>query len=267
MLQIIFSLIVFIASYAFADIEHIHSIKKISHHTEGKKNVLAVFDIDDTLTILSDPVFHRPNFKTHHADAFKEIMSSLTPKQQLLAFTMPLLTTDSDLIELETSKFIQDLQSQGVKTIALTAAMGGTIEGFSIEDRRIAELKRVGIDFSSSFPEITEMEFVDFKPPLLGRRPLYKGGILLTNENDKGEVLVAFLKSIPWKPSLILFIDDRIEHIHAVKRAINIFHPEVEFKGFHYQTDGVPYCKTDIENFSKKWITLAEKAKELLIEE
>ncbi len=260
----IYSLGVFVTSLSFADVLSIHSIKEMKSHAEGKENVLVVFDIDDTLTILSDPAFHSTNFKIHHASVFKEIMSPLNPRERHLAFTIPLLTTASDLIEIETSQVIDELQNRGVKTIALTAAMGGEIEGVSIEDRRIKELNRVGIDFSRSFPDISEMIFSGFNAPINGRGPFFKLGVILANENDKGEVLVAFLQKIEWKPDLILFVDDRIEHVHAVQKAIGEFYPEIECKGFHYNTDHVPYAKLESEQFSKQWVDLAEKAKELL---
>ncbi len=263
----IYSLGFFVSSLSFADVSFIHSIKEMKSHTEEKENILVVFDIDDTLTILSDPAFHSTNFKIHHANAFKEMMSSLNPRERHLAFTMPLLTTASDLIEIDASQVIDELQNRGVKTIALTAAMGGEIEGVSIEDRRIAELNRVGIDFSRSFPDISEMIFSGFKAPMIGRGPFFKLGVILANENDKGDVLVAFLKNIEWKPDLILFVDDRIEHIHAVQRAIRDFYPEIECRGFHYQTDHVPYAKVESEQFSKQWADMAEKAIELLAKE
>ncbi len=42
------------------------------------------------------------------------------------------------------------------------------------------------------------------------------------------------------------------------------FYPEIECKGFHYNTEHVPYAKLESEQFSKQWVDLAEKAKELL---
>lgn len=260
----IYSLGFFVSSLSFADVSSIHSIKEMKPHAEEKENILVVFDIDDTLTILSDPAFHSPNFKIHHASVFKEIMSSLNPKERHLAFTMPLVTTASDLIEIDTPEVIDELQMRGVKTVALTAAMGGEIEGISIEDRRITELNRVGIDFSRSFPDVSEIVFADFKASLIGRSPFFKKGVIFTNENDKGDVLVAFLKNTKWKLDLILFVDDRIEHIHAVQRAMRDFYPEIECKGFHYKTDHVPYAKIESEEFSKQWTDLAIRARELL---
>lgn len=142
--------------------------------------------------------------------------------------------------------------------------MGGKIDGVFIEDRRHAELSRVGIDFSLSFPDVAEIVFTDFNAPVLGSYPLFKNGILLTNDNDKGEVLVRFLKILAWKPTLIVFVDDRIEHLLAVARALQLYYPEITFIGLHFQTDRVNYEDTNVEHFSAKWREHVKKAKEIL---
>ncbi len=247
----------------FAEVISISSIKELEPHTLQIDQMLVVFDIDDTLTILNDPAFHRPNFKIHHAQTFNEIMTDLNGEEKLLAFTMPLLTTPSDLIEEETPQFISELQTRGIKTIALTAAAGGEIEGMSIEDRRINELSRVGIDFSRSFSDVSEIVFSGFNTPIFGRVPFFKNGVILTNENDKGVVLIEFLKNITWKPELILFVDDRAEHVYAVKKALAVSYPDIKFKGFHFQTEKAPYQNVHTEHFSKKWTELAQLAQEI----
>ena len=260
----IYSLVMLAASSLFAEAISISSIGELEPHTLNIERVLVVFDIDDTLTILNDPAFHRPNFKTHHAQTFNEIMSNLTDEEKLLAFTMPLLTTASDLIEEETPQLIEGLQKRGIKTIALTAAAGGEIDGISIEDRRVSELSRVGIDFSSSFPEVSEIVFSGFNTPIFGRVPFFKNGVILTNENDKGVVLIEFLKNISWQPAYILFVDDRVEHVNAVKKALAVSFPDIKFIGFHFQTEKAPYRHIHVEHFSKTWTDHAKLAQEII---
>jgi uncharacterized protein DUF2608 len=248
-----------------AEIVPIFSISEIDIGNEANlDDCLVVFDIDDVLTVLDDPAFQRPNFKAHHSDSFKAVMAPLNKVEQALAFTMPLLTTPSKLIETDAPEFISSLQKRA-KTIALTAAMGIEIDGESIEDRRGAELKRVGIDFSISFPEIPETAFPGFNPPVLGRDPLFKNGIILTNENDKGKVLEQFLKTISWKPRLICFVDDRKEHVTAVLESLKIHFPEICVRGYHFQPDRVPYSSAKQEDFKAKWEEVAQKAKELIV--
>ncbi len=258
-------LLFFAPLYCFSHIQTIHSIAEMDMFVKGNNQKLVAFDIDDTLTILSDPAFHRPNFKIHHATLFVKLMEPFSPEERMLAFTLPLLTTSGDLIEKEAPHFLAKLQKQkNIKTVALTAAMGGKIDGVSIEDRRFAELKRVGIDFSFSFPNLAETVFIDFRTPLMGSLPLFKNGIIFTNENDKGEVLVKFLKTIPWKPDEIIFVDDRIEHLQAVEKALHLSFPEIAFTGLHFKTNPAVYKNTDAEQFSKVWLEHAKKAQQIL---
>jgi len=253
--------LLFIPLSVFAEIDTIRSLTELKL-LEVLDTVLAVFDIDDTVTILKEPAFHRPNFKVHHAKTFANMMSSLTKKEQIVAFTLPLLTSPGVLLENETPQVIQMLQHKGVKTIALTAALAGKIHDSSIEDRRISELQRVGITFSSSFPDVQETEFYNFPPPIFGRYPLFKDGIIFTNENDKGKVLVEFLNSIQWKPGLIVFVDDRLEHLHAVEKALDESFPEIQFHGYHFQTDPACYEAVDESDFSHIWLEHVRLAKE-----
>ena len=87
--------------------------------------------------------------------------------------------------------------------------MGCEIEGVKVEDRRISELQRKGIDFSRYFPDIvSEIVFPDYPTPKIGRSPFYKQGVILTNELDKGEALVHFMKISSWIPDRLIIVDD-----------------------------------------------------------
>lgn len=248
----------------FATIESIHSIGAINFTNIPENQVLAVFDIDDTLTILHEGAFQRLNFKFHHVEIFNEIMKPLSVEEKLIAFTLPLLMTPGDLIEIQTPEVIKNLQEKGVRTIALTAAMAGKIGDVFIEDQRIAELKRSKIDFSSSFPDLQERIYSNFRAPIIGSYPLFKRGIIFSNDNDKGAVLVEFLKTISWLPDLILFVDDRIDHLYSVEKELYLFNPNIQFKGYHFQTDLNVYKEVDPEHFKEKWLQCVEQAKEIL---
>lgn len=243
----------------FASIEPISSIQEV----EAEGNALIVFDIDDTLTILTEPAFHITNYRGHHAGHFKALMASVSPEIRYLAFSLPLFTSQGDLIELHSPMIIRSLQQKGVKAIALTAAPGGKVGEHYIIDRRIHELKRVGIDFSLSFPEMTEKMLMNFPEPNYGSLPIYKNGVICANMIDKGAVLVEFLKSIDWEPDLIMFVDDRIDHLCAVEKALANYKPEMPFKGLHFQTHHGLYTTIDIDQFNAKWIEVIEMSKEI----
>lgn len=258
-LRVLFILI-FSPVTMFATIQEIQSLTEIAQIELDGHEAMAVFDIDDTLTILHEPAFQRPNFKMRYPEIFAEMMAPLSKEERLLAFTLPLVMTQGDLLEIETPEFILHFQDKGVKTIALTAALAGKFQDFIIDDRRISELKRVGIDFSNSFPALQETVFTNFQEPVIGSYPVFKQGVIFTNENDKGDVLVAFLKGLSWRPSLILFVDDRMEHLVAVEKALEAFNPEIEFKGFHFQANPAFYEPIELEHFRVKWMECIECA-------
>lgn len=262
--KIIISLLLSIPLCMDGAIHSIQSLTEMPLFEEESQNILAAFDIDDTLTVLQEPAFQRPNFKGHHAELFIQLTASLSPEEKHIAFTIPLLTTPGELVESHSPLVIQELQRKGVKTIALTAAPAGNYLGTPIEDRRIAELRRVGIDFSVSFPEMEETLFLHFKPPIWGSLPLYKEGVIFTNDIDKGLVLIEFLKTLSSLPKEIVFVDDRVEHLHTVERALQTYYPEIQFHGFHIQPNPSFYKETDAQNFKEKWMECIEWAKEFL---
>lgn len=254
--------VLFISYCALEAIESIHSISEISAYVKEPEQILIAFDIDDTLTILRDPAFHIPNFRKQHRKVFETIMGSLTPEVEHLAFAFPLVTTPSDLIESETPVWIKEMQEKRMKLIALTAAMSGQVGGVAIEDRRRSELNRVGIDFSSSFPNLSEITFSHLNPDVLGRYPLFKEGILLANhKNDKGSVLIAFLKECSWQPDHVIVVDDRIEHLYAVETALKIFNPHIVFTGLHFKGQEGLYQPIEEKAFRQTWIDMVEQAR------
>ena len=118
-------LIHFIAFSSFGNIVTINSITEIPIETDSF--VLTVFDVDDTLTVLSEPAFQRPNFKTEHAAIFEGLMEPLGKIEKIVAFNLPLLMTGSELIEAKSPEIIKEIQKKGGKVIALTAAMAGKL--------------------------------------------------------------------------------------------------------------------------------------------
>lgn len=261
----LFSFWIFLAPFSlFASIESISSLTEINISELKDHKALAIFDIDDTLTVLHEPAFQSVNFKQVHAGIFTKIMLSLSFDEKWTAFTLPLIMTPGDLIEEEAPAIIQKLQDSGIKTLALTAAPCGRIDGVLLEDSRFYELLRVGIDFSGSFPDILETQFTHFPKPIIGSFPLYKNGIIFSNDTDKGQVLIEFLKNISWSPEFVIFVDDRIQHLYAVEKALALFNPKIQFKGYHFKSNGSCYQVTDAEDFTNKWTEAIDYAKRVL---
>ncbi len=96
----------------------------------------------------------------------------------------------------------------------------------SLEDWRIDHLKKHNIDFSRAFA--VNFELGDHND----KRALFKSGVLCADKQDKGPVLLAFLEKIRYKPSRIIFIDNKLEYLKSVEEALQ--ETKIEFTGFHY---------------------------------
>ena len=166
------------------------------------------------------------------------------------------------LVEDAIPHLIKNLQERQMKIIILTASPVGRIDQIpSIEDWRDIELKRLGIDISDSFSNHSPTVF-----NLLNRErglyPLFKNGILLTNgdSNTKGNVLKAFLNLLDWKPSKIIFVDDRMTYLNSVEATLSdlgIHHLGIHYKG----SDHVPVTHLSEETIKSAWQEIVDKTK------
>jgi hypothetical protein len=193
---------------------------------------LVVFDIDEVLIYPENVVqlqIGSPFWEASMAD----IEVRLGTNTRNLLHSIMLLESRWQLTDHMIPALIQQLQSKKIKTVALTAFNRGEMGKIkALEDWRAAQLKQYGIDFSISSNlsknpfDITKLTLIHGKLP-----PLYKEGILYTNQYQKGAVLKAFLEQINLHPTEIIFIDDRIHNIKSVEafcRSANI-----QFTGIH----------------------------------
>jgi hypothetical protein len=197
-------------------------------------------------------------------------VQGLSLHERLLVPNLVLVDYSSLLIESQIPAILDDLKQKNIKVIALTAAMTGTLKGVQIEQKRCDELKRLGIDFSSSFESHSSFYLHELKS-FQGRFPMFYHGILLTNGdarkgdeiNNKGEVLIAFLKRINWFPKKILFVDDKIDHLKSVEKSLTDLDPSIAFTGVEYSGASKIGQAITEEEFEKKWQDLSKQAKAL----
>ena len=112
-------------------------------------------------------------------------------------------------VETETPNLISEIQKKGTKTMALTA------RPLELADATVAQLKSIGIDFSknsvsSKIIQVPGKNISQFK----------NGALLVGPKNNKGEVLVKFLKQLKLNPKKIYFIDNKLHHVENVGKAL-----------------------------------------------
>ncbi|MEL6607041.1 MAG: DUF2608 domain-containing protein [Bacteroidota bacterium] len=220
--------------------EKVH--RHIDHYLQKAADMLVAFDIDMTLTTPQHPACYYPNMQRYknaisRRMLWQRLFGCISKTQEDKVLTLGTQLPSQQLIEADTPALIASLQKRGVKSIALTASLSGGVEGLeNLKERRFEGLQQVGIDFSKTFPH-EDILFSEF-PPHNNHYPIYHQGILYANggngANNKGAVLVAFLKKVGWKPQKVVMVDDLVGNLTAIAQALAAFDPNIQFIGIEY---------------------------------
>jgi hypothetical protein len=216
------------------------------------QEILAVFDIDMALTQPKNPAFQMPNMKKNR-DKLKPLLKDITPPQKDILLNLMLQSSPSILVEKNTPQMLGLIEKTNIKTIALTASLSENIRTAEKIGWRYSTLKSLGIDFSSSFPQLDYLIFNQVKP-YLQQKPIFYKGILCSNgegsKTNKGDVLVLFLQQLNYQPKIVVFVDDKKENLENVQQALLQFIPNVNFIGIEYK-GAEEFGSKDIDNNSK----------------
>lgn len=160
--------------------------------------VLAVFDIDDTLLVMTDCVDGSWFAKAHKC---------------------PTELTDSSVPE-----YIQDLQARNFGTMALTA------RGHSLKKPTFRELKRHAITFAGApfGPEF------DFDLPLgKNGKVNMENGVVHAGGKNKGDVLELVQKQLEEPYKIVVFVDDNSKNIKNMEEKFK-YDDSVHVIIYHY---------------------------------
>lgn len=235
--------------------DEIKDVFELTAKYETPENILGIFDIHFTLLAPKIPYLQKSCIEKHQ-DIFDEIFSPLSLIEQDVAIALAYLLETKFLSDENIPYILNNLQKKGMRFIALTAALSGAIENISlIEELLYTLLKAQNIEFSNSFPNL---QHYAFKNLVLyrGTYPVFHKGILLSNGEKskltKGQVLYDFLKHTKYHPKVIIFIDDKYEHLRDVQKSIKDLNPDIRFIGIEYQ--GARKLEKNIEIDKKKFL-------------
>jgi len=229
----------------------------------AQTNDLVVFDVDCTLFIPED-LSLRPAGKAFFLKQFAEFSKTMPEEQIKLLGSKILLERSIRHVEEDTLHLVQSLQTRNIKTIALSSLFTGRFGQISyMEEWRIAELKKLGYDFTSAFPRYSHIVFGDIirKDSL----PIFKDGVLFSARHSKGEILQAFLRRIKWTPKRVIFIDDSLESLESVSEAME--QDGIAYVGIHYRahekldgvfSEAVAMKQFDHLKIKEKWLSDTE---------
>lgn len=125
-------------------------------------------------------------------------------------------------VEENTPLFIILLQSLDIPCMALTARS-------QLVERTFEQLSPIGIDFTLSAPSKEDINLSD-NPELPAR---YSRGILFNGDNNKGEMLVNYFKTIGVTPDYVIYVDDSLSHVKKVDAALEA--AGIPCTAYHYR--------------------------------
>lgn len=250
------------AVQCFGNIIEVHSVKEIFESLESAdSSSLVIFDVDETLTLPKDPEFQRINFQKHKK-LIDPLLKPLTPRQKHFLINLMMASGPSVLIEDDVVKGIKELQGRSVKVLAFTSSLTVKIPSTrDLKESRLHEMKRLGLDFDASFPELPPFIFFN-QTPHFGYYPMFYKGVLFTNGygNTKAGIVKAFFKEIDWKPKKLVVIDDKLDNLRDIEEEMKkekIPYLCLLYKGLdHYDSPQI----VDKDKLVSKWQVLIKKA-------
>lgn len=212
---------------AYPVIIEIKSIHEIAHHIKIDKNTLIAYDLDNTLmhpqgNLGSDQWFYFL-YKLYKTKGIKpeEIESKAMAIWNRAQKHVRIIPVEADV-----SAIIRTQQSQGIATLGLTARTR------EIADITLEQLYSLGIQFEGS---VILDEEASFPRKDLGSREdaFFKKGILFIGEgNNKGTVLIHFLRRFSRHFEKIVLIDDKMRNVQ--KAEVALAKAGIPFIGFRY---------------------------------
>lgn len=223
-----------ICSSAHAEIRQVSDLESVRKEVyNSTKETFVIFDVDLTLIEPKDQIFSHSSSQEFNS-RYQALKKQHTEDELHHLWSTILVSSPATTVEEDTLSVLRKIQKRNRNVILLTAFETGRLGKIdSLENWRIAELKRMGFNLNISFPETTYHQLDPFlKTTKANCSPLFKHGILFGCFLDKGDVLDAYLSYIKVKPKKIIFVDDRLENVESL--AAYCKRENIEFVGFEY---------------------------------
>lgn len=196
----------------------------LSHINE---HTLLVFDLDNTLiepkqTLGSEQWFM--NYLKQQENLGVEKKAAL--KKTIVHYNAIQNASDVQLVDSKTIQVFNKTKHREVSTLGLTS------RGAHLKEATLRQLESVGISFkilAKSGVQATEHTPYPLKKTKHG---IAHSGIIWTAGSHKGECLVEYLDHLQWKPTHVVFIDDKKDHLYNVENALQ--KRQIPFIGIRY---------------------------------
>lgn len=236
-------------------IDQLYALLKSS---EGE--ALFVFDIDNVVTMSTDPALQMPSV-VRHFRIVKEILSKLKSTEEDILYSIAASLPGRQLVDHKFLDVLKAIKEAGHKAIALTALLTANFDNVNPVQTRIAQLRGLGVEFSGSFPDLHPIRFESMDRYLLDH-PVWNEGILFSNgvSHSKGAVLKTFLDHAGYRPNRVVFVDDLHENVESVETVLK--QDGIPCVGIHYTgAFHTPLQHVDEDAMTTTWNTLASRAR------
>jgi hypothetical protein len=211
----------------------IHDFSSLNSLVEtSTPNTLFIFDVDYVLLIPQDHVFW-PSGRDIALKLYNLLIDPLPQDLREKLISLTLKQAKVRLMDEGLPHHFSQLVAKNRKFIALTACdVGQRGEIEKLEDWRCNQLKELGFLFNISFPQQERIVF-NTLPAQPYSYPVFQDGVIFSTDYPKGDALGAFLDTTNFKPDLIIFVDDKIEHLQSVNKTAKL--RNINYRGFHFR--------------------------------
>jgi hypothetical protein len=273
--KVVLSVLVATGSSAFADIETMATVKELDEVITtldaqfGAQNVLIVTDLDNTLLeferdIGSEHWFLWQNAQIGSASndlAMASSMANLLKLQSIIMTGMPVHLVAPEMKRIynthsQNGGSMIALTSRGIDTRDMTYKSIQTLGLSFIERSKALHLDQTknAVDSTGLIFDPKQPEWAHLTTEILAQQKVtttkpvaYQHGILLTDGQNKGVMLAAFLarRQAP-PPKAVIFLDDRSHHVKAVSDVMAKAYPEIETRAIN-----LTVSRPAVEKFEK----------------
>lgn len=212
----------------------------------GPKNVLVVFDIDNTLLAMEQGLgadqwyVWQKELSTNDKCSLQNVGNRLAV-QGALYFASAMRPTQEDA-----ASQVRAIQQTGVAVIALTS------RGADYRLQTFRELRRSGYNFSHWAIGPAGGYSESFVPVENGRLSRYEDGVFLTAGQHKGQMLNALLqKTTTDMPAVIVIIDDKQKNLDDVIETFSAL--EIPVHAWRYSAEDENVNNFDSELANSQW--------------
>jgi hypothetical protein len=238
-------------------LSNIKEVRNVAHSFCAEDpQALIAFDLDLTLLQPNCPAVSLAIIKKYQ-DILASLLEPLSIEQREELFNLMLGTGECRPMEPDTGETFSLFKQTFKYVIGLTASLTGRVGPYArFEVLRQHQCQTLGFDFSLV---TSESEFCLDLPLFRLSPPLYYRGILFANgerqPSGKGDVLTTFLNATGWRPSRVVFVDDKVQNTRDVFQKMAKVFPNIPCLSIEYtrSSEEPPLAFVSAEEFKAHW--------------